>query len=61
MNQNQLAELFDTSLPNISMHITNILKESGLQAKSFIKDYLTTASAGKKYNVTFYSLEPLWS
>jgi hypothetical protein len=24
MNQNQLAELFDTSVPNISMHITNI-------------------------------------
>ena len=26
MNQNQLAELFDTSIPNISMHISNILK-----------------------------------
>ena len=27
MNQNQLAELFDTSVPNISMHTSNILKE----------------------------------
>ena len=27
MNQNQLAELFDTSKPNISMHISNILKK----------------------------------
>ena len=27
MNQNQIAELFDTSIPNISMHISNILKE----------------------------------
>ena len=27
MNQNQLAELFDTSVPNISMHITNKQKE----------------------------------
>ena len=26
MNQNQLAEFFDTSGPNISMHISNILK-----------------------------------
>ena len=26
MNQNQLAEIFDTSGPNISMHISNILK-----------------------------------
>ena len=27
MNQNQLAELFDTSKQNISLHIINILKE----------------------------------
>jgi hypothetical protein len=27
MNQSQLAELFDTSIPNISIHISNILKE----------------------------------
>ena len=31
MNQNQLAELFDTSKSNISMHISNILKENELQ------------------------------
>jgi hypothetical protein len=30
MNQNQLAELFDTSIPNVSMHISNILKEGEL-------------------------------
>ena len=57
MNQNQLAELFDTSVPNISMHISNILKENELQADSVIKNYLTTASDGKKYEVSFYSLE----
>ncbi|MGM0498296.1 MAG: virulence RhuM family protein [Bacteroidota bacterium] len=57
MNQNQLAELFDTSKPNISMHISNILKEGELDVNSVIKDYLTTASDGKEYKVTFYSLE----
>lgn len=57
MNQNQLAELFDTSVPNISMHISNILKEKELDANSVIKDYLTTATDGKEYKVTFYSLE----
>lgn len=57
MNQNQLAELFDTSIPNISMHISNILKEGELEQNSVIKDYLTTASDGKKYNVTFYALD----
>ncbi|MFN8712729.1 MAG: virulence RhuM family protein [Bacteroidota bacterium] len=57
MNQNQLAELFDTSVPNISMHISNILKENELQEDSVVKDYLTTATDGKAYKVTFYSLE----
>jgi len=57
MNQNQLAKLFDTSVPNISIHISNILKENELDRFSVIKDYLTTAPDGKEYNVTFYSLE----
>ncbi len=57
MNQKQLAELFDTSIPNINMHISNILKEGELEENSVIKNYLTTASDGKKYNVTFFSLD----
>lgn len=57
MNQNQIAELFDTSIPNISMHISNILKDGELMLDSVVKEYLTTASDGKKYNVTFYSLD----
>jgi hypothetical protein len=57
MNQSQLAELFDTSKPNISMHIANILKERELKSNSVVKDYLTTASDGKEYNVTFYALD----
>lgn len=57
MNQNQLAELFTTSIPNISMHIANILKDGELEANSVIKNYLTTASDGKQYEVTFYNLE----
>ena len=57
MNQSQLAELFDTSIPNISTHIYNILKEKELRLNSVVKDYLTTASDGKEYNVTFYALD----
>jgi len=57
MNQNQLAELFATSVPNISMHISNILEDGELELNSVIKDYLTTASDNKEYNVTFYSLD----
>ena len=57
LNQNHLAELFDTSVPNISMHISNILKEGELYLNSVVKDYLTTAIDGKNYNVSFYSLD----
>jgi hypothetical protein len=57
MNQNQLAELFDTSKQNISLHIVNILKEKELQENPVVKDYLTTATDGKDYNVTFYALD----
>jgi len=57
MNQNQLAELFDTSRQNIGQHISNILKEGELKDNSVVKNYFTTAADGKKYEVTFYSLE----
>ena len=57
LSQKQIAELFDTSLPNINMHISAILKEGELQENSVIKYFLTTALDGKNYNVAFYSLE----
>jgi hypothetical protein len=57
MNQNQIAELFDTSKQNISLHTINIVEEWELSQQSVVKDYLTTASDWKKYKVTFYSLE----
>ena len=57
MNQSQLATLFDTTKQNISLHIINILKEGELTKESVVKDYLTTATDGKEYSVTFYSLD----
>jgi len=57
MNQSQLAELFATSKQNISLHISNILKEGELLKISVVKDYLTTASDGKNYPVTFYAID----
>jgi hypothetical protein len=57
MNQNQLAELFDTSKQNIGQHVASILKENELDVDSVVKNYFTTAADGKEYNVTFYSLE----
>lgn len=57
LNQQQIAELFATSKPNISMHISNILKDNELFEDSVVQNYLTTAADGKQYNVVFYSLE----
>ena len=57
MNQNQMAELFDTSKQNVGQHISNILKENELDKNSVVKNFFTTALDGKKYNVTFYSLD----
>lgn len=56
MNQNQLAELFDTSKQNIGQHIKKILEERELDENSVVKNYFTTAADGKKYEVTFYAL-----
>ncbi|WP_409500850.1 virulence RhuM family protein [Mannheimia glucosida] len=57
LTQNQLAELFDTSVPNITTHIKNILQDKELDENSVIKDYLITAQDGKNYQVKHYSLE----
>lgn len=57
LNQAQMAELFATSKANISIHVSNILKEGELDANSVVKDYLTTASDGKNYKIAYYSLE----
>lgn len=50
MNQNQMAELFDTSKQNVGQHISNILKENELDKNSVVKNFFTTAADGKQYN-----------
>ncbi len=43
-------KFFDTSKQNIGQHINKILAERELQVDSVVKNYLTTAPDGKKYN-----------
>ncbi len=57
--QKRIAELFDTTKQNISLHLSNIFKEGELSGDSVVKDFLTTASDGKEYNTKFYSLEAI--
>lgn len=51
LTQSQLAELFDTSVQNIALHIKNILQDNELDEHSVIKDYLITAQDSKNYQV----------
>ena len=59
--QQQMAVLFDTTKQNVSLHINNIFKEGELDKISVVKDYLTTASDGKKYRTTYYNLDVIIS
>lgn len=61
LTQSQLAELFQTSIPNVSMHIRNIFNENELHADSVVKEFLTTAADGKKYQTRFYNLDVIIS
>lgn len=57
LSQKQLAELFQTSIPNINMHIKNIFDEGELVSEAVIQEYLTTAADGKKYRTKGYNLD----
>ncbi len=57
LNQAQLAELFGTSRPNITMHIKNIFDEGELVENSVCKDFLLTAADGKEYLTKHYNLD----
>ena len=57
LTQNAMAELFDTTKQNISLHIKNIFEENELNKNSVVKENLTTASDGKNYKTKFYNLD----
>ncbi|KZX93930.1 hydroxyacid dehydrogenase [Erythrobacter sp. HI0019] len=56
LSQADMAELFQATKQNISLHIRNILEDGEQDEEAVIKDYLTTASDGKRYSVMHYSL-----
>ncbi len=57
LSQKLMAELFQTTVPNINMHINNIFEEGELEAESVIKDFLITAADGKKYQTKYFNLD----
>ena len=59
MSQDVMANLYDTTKNNISMHLKNIFDEGELQKNSVVKKFLTTANDGKNYNVLHYNLDAI--
>ncbi len=55
LSQNEIAELFQTTKQNISLHIKRILASNEL-TEAVVKHNLTTASDGKTYKTKLYSL-----
>ncbi len=64
LTQAQMAELFQTTKQNISLHIKNVYEEGELQEVSTVKDYLTVQTEGKRQverNISFYNLDVIIS
>jgi hypothetical protein len=59
LTQRLMAELFDCSVDNISLHLKNIFKENELDAKAVTEEYSITAADGKSYKTKHYSLEAI--
>lgn len=56
LSQAQIADLFEATKQNISLHIRNILDEGELEEEAVVKEYLTTAADGKAYRTLHYAL-----
>ena len=57
--QKGMAEIFGVGVPAISKHLSNIFEEKELVENSVISKMETTATDGKKYLTTFYTLDAI--
>lgn len=57
LTQMEIAELFQTTKQNISLHCKNVFSEGELLATSVVKEDLTTAADGKRYRTQLYNLD----
>jgi len=64
LTQQLIAELFQTTVPNISMHIRNIFDEGELTPEATIKKFLTVRREGSRKvqrNLDYYNLDMIIS
>ena len=61
LTQAQLCDLFQKSKATISEHIKNVFEEGELNENSVVRNFRTTASDGKSYEVNYYNLDVIIS
>lgn len=61
LSQAQMAELFNTTKQNVSLHANNCFKEGELERDAVVKESLTTAADGKRYRTKLYNLDVIIS
>ncbi|MDR0588057.1 MAG: hypothetical protein LBG61_03665 [Burkholderiales bacterium] len=61
LTQQQLADLYGTSRPNVTMHIRKIFSDAELLESAVCKKFLQTATDGKNYEVLYYNLDMIIS
>jgi hypothetical protein len=57
LTQLEIAELFETTKQNVSLHAKNIFEDGELRFDSVVKESLTTAADGKNYRTQLYHLD----
>lgn len=60
LSQNQMAELYQTTKQNVSLHINNIYEEGELTSGATVKEYLTVQNEGGRSvsrQITYYNLD----
>jgi len=57
LSQLEIAELFQITKQNVSLHAKNIFEDKELRQDSVVKESLTTAADGKKYRTKLYNLD----
>jgi hypothetical protein len=64
LSLNQMAELFQSSKQNISLHIQNIFAERELKQEATVKEYLTVQTEGSRSvrrEIEYYNLDVIIS
>lgn len=64
LTQRSMAELFQTTVPNINLHLKNIYKEGELTEEATIKDFLIVQQEGARQvgrKAKFYNLDAIIS